>query len=409
MFKFLKDKLSNLFKKKSREIVEEAEVKQEPELVEKREEVKEIKKEIIQVEEKKQEVLEKIHGLEEEKGEKPTEKRIIEKKIEKKKEELEQLEEKEEEKKEEIIKKEEIEEKEEKRPGFFARLAKKIIPVGTIRLEEKHFDDLWNDLELILIENNAALEVLDKIKEKLKKELVGKEIKRNEIEQTIRQALKNAISDLLLEPFDLIEKIKHSEKPYVIVFFGINGSGKTTTIAKFANLLKQNNLTCVLAAADTYRAASIEQLAIHAERLGVKMIKHDYQADPAAVAFDAIKHAKAAKIDVVLIDTAGRMHTQSNLLAEMQKIVRVAKPNLKIFIGESITGNDAVEQAKKFSEMIGIDGIILSKADVDEKGGTAISVGYATGKPILYLGTGQEYKDLEKFDKEKIIQGLGLE
>jgi fused signal recognition particle receptor len=163
-----------------------------------------------------------------------------------------------------------------------------------------------------------------------------------------------------------------------------------------------------MAASDTFRAASIEQLEEHGKNLGIKVIKSQYKADPASVAFDAISHAKSHKIKVVLIDTAGRMYTKSDLMREMEKISRVSKPDLKIFIAESITGNSATEQAKQFNETIGIDGIILSKADIDEKSGTILSVSYITEKPILFLGTGQEYSDLQKFDKEKIISQLGL-
>jgi fused signal recognition particle receptor len=172
--------------------------------------------------------------------------------------------------------------------------------------------------------------------------------------------------------------------------------------------LQKQGLSTVLAAADTFRAASIEQLEKHAAKLNVKVIKHHYGADPAAVAFDAIAHAKARGIDTVLIDTAGRMHTKANLLNEMQKICRVAKPHLKIFVGEAITGNDAVEQAKSFNESIGIDASILSKADVDEKAGAIISISYVTKKPILYLGTGQGYDDLKLFSKQEFITSLGL-
>jgi len=173
-------------------------------------------------------------------------------------------------------------------------------------------------------------------------------------------------------------------------------------------MFQQNNLSVVMAAADTFRAAAIDQLQLHADKLGIKLIKHEYGSDAAAVAFDAVKHAEATKKDVVLIDTAGRLHSNVNLMDEMKKIIRVANPDLKIFIGESITGNDCVEQAKKFDEAVGIDGILLSKADVDEKGGAAISVSYVTKKPILYLGTGQEYEDLQAFDKNKLLASIGL-
>ena len=260
------------------------------------------------------------------------------------------------------------------------------------------------------MENNVAVEVIEKIKDDLKEQLVEKPITRTKVAETISSSLKTSIEDLFQKnDIDLIQQIKGKrEKPYVIAFFGINGSGKTTSIAKLANMLKDKKISCVLAASDTFRAASIEQLQQHADKLGIKMIKHDYGSDPAAVAFDAIKHAKAKGIDAVLIDTAGRMHSNTNLIDEMKKIIRVAKPDLKIFVGESITGNDCIEQAKTFNDAVGIDGIILAKADVDEKGGAAVSVSYVTKKPILFLGTGQKYSDLQVFDPEIVIKSLWL-
>ena len=200
--------------------------------------------------------------------------------------------------------------------------------------------------------------------------------------------------------------IRISKKPFKILFFGINGTGKTTSIAKIAYFLKKAGFSLVLAAGDTFRAASIEQISEHAKKLKVPLVKQNYGADPAAVGFDAIKYAEKNKIDVVLIDTAGRMHTKINLLNEMEKIARVTKPDLKLFVAESIAGNDAVEQARTFHEKIEIDGTILSKADIDEKGGTIISISHATKKPIFYLGIGQNYEDLELFNKQKFIEGL---
>ena len=260
------------------------------------------------------------------------------------------------------------------------------------------------------MENNVAMEVIEKIKQDLKDKIVDKPIKRTMIGETISLTLKNSIEGLFEEnDFKIIDEIRNKkEKPYIIMFFGINGSGKTTTIAKIASMLKSKKISCVLAASDTFRAASIEQLSQHADKIGVKVIKHGYGSDPAAVAFDAISHAKAKNIDVVLIDTAGRMQSNTNLIDELKKVTRVAKPNLRIFVGESITGNDCINQAREFNESIGIDGIILAKADVDEKGGAAISISYVTKKPILYLGIGQEYGDLEPFNQEKIIGGIGL-
>jgi len=229
------------------------------------------------------------------------------------------------------------------------------------------------------------------------------------LEKEIKDSLKRIIEEILVEPFDLVDEIKNKkEKPYVILFCGINGTGKTTTIAKIADLLNKKKISCVLAAGDTFRAASIEQLKKHGEKLKVKVINHEYGSDPASVGFDAIKYAEKNKIDCVLIDTAGRMHTAKNLMVQIEKVAKVCKPDCKIFVGESTTGNDIIEQIKTFDESVKIDGIILSKADIDEKGGTALSVGMTTGKPILYLGTGQEYKDLEKFDKTKFVEKLGL-
>jgi len=288
-------------------------------------------------------------------------------------------------------------------------ILKKIKSKFKFKITEEYFDEIFSDLELVMLENNIALKVVEKIKSDLKAELIGLEIKKEEVEKEIKQALRISIESLFPETFDLIERIKSKkEKPYIILFFGVNGSGKTTTIAKLAYLLKKNNLSCVFAASDTFRAASIEQLEKHGNKLNVKVIKSQYKADPASVAYDAISYAKKNKIEAVLIDTAGRMYTKADLLKEMEKISRVSKPDLKIFVAESITGNDATQQAKTFNESIGIDAIILTKADVDEKGGTMISVSYITGKPILYLGTGQNYEDLEKFNKEKLIKSLGL-
>ncbi len=293
----------------------------------------------------------------------------------------------------------------EEKKGFFAKIGEAIT---TKRISEKQFDEMFWDLELALLENNAAVEVIEKIKSDLKSGLVEKPIPRTKVGETIAGSLRKSITDLFpVEPPDLLKLVK-KKKPYVICFVGVNGSGKTTTIAKVAHLLKQNGYSVVLAAADTFRAAAIDQLQLHADRLGVKLIRHDYGSDPAAVAFDAIKHAQAAGKDVVLIDTAGRLHSNTNLMDEMKKIMRVAKPDLKLFVGESITGNDCIEQARQFDEAVGIDGIILAKADVDEKGGAAISVSYITKKPILYLGVGQEYPDLQQFDKDKLIASMGF-
>ncbi len=380
-----------LFGKREREeVAEEKELEEEiPEVIE--------KEEIIEVEEKP---LEEEKEIVEEKEEEP----LVEEKtefnekipIEKKSLEKEPI---------EKIKKEEVIIEEPLKKGIFQKIKQKII---TKKINENQFNNIFWDLELVLLENNVAVEVIEKIKKDLKQNIVDKPLRRGKIEEIITNTLKESIEDLFkVDKINLLEKIKQ-KKPFVVCFVGINGSGKTTTIAKIAKLLMNNKLSVVLAASDTFRAASIEQLQEHADRLGVKMIKHDYGADPAAVAYDAIAHAKAKNIDVVLIDTAGRMHSNIDLEGEMKKIVRVAKPDLKIFVGESITGNDCVEQAKKFNEAIDIDAIILAKADVDEKGGAAVSVSYVTKKPIIYLGCGQGYNDLKEFDSKIVVESLGL-
>lgn len=297
------------------------------------------------------------------------------------------------------------EEAKKEHEGILKRIAEK---VTTKKISSAQFEEFFWELEVAMLENNVAVEVIEKIKDDLKHEVVNVPIRRGRIQETLFTALKESIKELFKEQkLDLAKRIE-KKKPFVVCFVGINGSGKTTTIAKFANMLKNQGKNVVLAASDTFRAAAIDQLEMHASKLGIKIIKQDYGSDAAAVAFDAIKHAEAKKDDAVLIDTAGRMHSNTNLVDEMKKIVRVAKPDLILFVGESITGNDCVEQAKRFNEAIGIDGIILSKADVDEKGGAAISISYVTKKPILYLGIGQGYDDLEEFNVQKILNSIGL-
>lgn len=331
------------------------------------------------------------------------------------KKEIEKIKEAKEEVKEEIKeldksveeKSDDLKEVKEESEGFFSKLIRKIT---TSKLSAEDFNELFQEFEIILLENNVALAVVDKIKETLSKDLVEKQIKKSEVESKVLKALKDSIQSVLIESPDLINQIKSSRSsPFVILFFGINGSGKTTSIAKLAHKLKKEGISVVLAAGDTFRAASIEQLQTHAERLKVPIVSKNYGSDPASVAFDAIQYAKKHKIKAVLIDTAGRMYTKANLMKEMEKIVKVSSPNLKIFVGESITGNDATEQAKTFNETAGIDGIILSKADVDEKAGTILSVSYVTQKPIYFLGIGQNYDDLKPFTKKDVLKHLGLE
>lgn len=287
--------------------------------------------------------------------------------------------------------------------GFIKRRAKGLeedftTGIGKKLNEEKLENFLW-DLEIALMEADVAVDVIEKIKDDVKKELVGKKVKlRANIGNIVERTLKKSIKEVLSKNFDFDEFIKNSPRPTVIMFVGVNGTGKTTVIAKIAKYLKDRGYSVVLAAADTFRAGAIEQLDIHAKNIGVKIIKHKAGGDPAAVCYDAIQHAKAKKRDFVLIDTAGRMQTNRNLMDEMKKIKRVAKPHMIIFVGDSLAGNDAIEQARKFEEAVGIDAIILTKIDADAKGGAALSIAYEINKPIIFVGTGQGYDDLMKFD-----------
>jgi len=290
--------------------------------------------------------------------------------------------------------------------SLFSKLKEKIVKkVLEKKLTREDIEPLLTNFEVDLLEADVAYEVANKIKEDLIKELDGKEVKRGKEKEVVIEAIRKSLEEILdLPKIDLEGEIK-KKKPYLIVFFGFNGSGKTTTIAKIAKFLMDKNFSCVLAAGDTFRAASIEQLEEHAKRIGVPVIKQKYGADPAAVIFDAKKYAEARKIDVVLADTAGRSYTNENLMEELKKIVRVNKPDLKVLVIDSLTGNDAVNQAKFFNE-VGVDALIFTKLDVNEKGGAILSVSYLLKKPILFVCDGQKYEDIKYFDKEEFLNNL---
>ena len=276
------------------------------------------------------------------------------------------------------------------------------------KLKENVLDDLLHDLELSLMQADVALPVAEELSKKVKKALLGKRVDKSfKIDEAVRLALKAAVKDVLSEQtISLNDRIKAKPPPFVIMFVGINGGGKTTAIAKLASRMQKRGLSCVLAAGDTFRAGAIEQLTLHSERLGCKIIKHQEGSDPAAVAYDAVEHAKARRKDVVLIDTAGRMQTNTNLMDEMKKIKRVAKPDLVFFVGDALAGSDAVEQAKRFNDAVGIDAVILTKIDADAKGGAALSITKTIGKPIAYVSFGQEYEDFRKFDADWMVSRI---
>ena len=284
--------------------------------------------------------------------------------------------------------------------------------VTKTELQGKDLDRVLDEFQLSLVENDVAVSVADYVATELKEKLKDVQFARF---SDPRERVKAILSDVLLsvldragrlDIFELVEEKKKAGVPAIIVFVGINGTGKTTSIAKLAHILQRKGRTSILAASDTYRSGSIEQLEEHARRIGVRLIKHQYGADPAAVAFDAVNYARAHGINAVLIDTAGRMQTNQNLLEEMRKIVRVTKPDLTILVVDALTGNDAVEQGKVFSQAVKVDGIILAKLDADVKGGNAISLSYIMGRPVTLVGTGQGYDDLEPFQPQTIVRNL---
>jgi fused signal recognition particle receptor len=289
--------------------------------------------------------------------------------------------------------------------NFYDRIAK-------TELKGKDLDTVLDEFQLSLIENDVAVSAADFIGNELREKLKDAQFARfTDPRARVKVILQEVLLSLLqkagqLDIFALIDKKKSVGEPAVLVFIGINGTGKTTSVAKLAHVLQKKGRTVILAASDTYRSGSIEQLEEHARRIGVRVIKHQYGADPAAVAFDAVNYAKAHRINAVLIDTAGRMQNNKNLLEEMRKIVRVTNPDLTILVVDALTGNDAVEQGKVFSEAVKIDGIILAKLDADVKGGSAISLSYIMGKPVAMVGTGQKYDDLEPFQAEAIVKNL---
>ena len=282
--------------------------------------------------------------------------------------------------------------------------------VTTTELKAENLHPVLSEFKINLAENDVAFPVAEQICDKLEKRLNGVQVKRLEdrrkiVEKNLREVLLEImLTNNKTDFLEAIEEKRKKNEPFIIVFVGINGTGKTTSIAKVAHFLNKKGYSVVLACSDTYRAGSIEQLEEHAKRLGIRMIKHKYGADPAAVAYDTINHAKAHGINVVLIDTAGRIQTNRNLMNELAKIKRIVNPDLTVLTVDSLTGNDAVMQAEEFHKSVGVDATILTKVDADVKGGSALSVTYVTQKPILFIGIGQKYEDLEEFDPEKFVQ-----
>ncbi|RLG13791.1 MAG: signal recognition particle-docking protein FtsY [Candidatus Nanohalarchaeota archaeon] len=302
--------------------------------------------------------------------------------------------------------KEEEKREEVKKEGFLSKFTK---PIMSKTLSPEFLDDVLWDLELVLLENNVAQDVSQKIVDDIKEKLADQSVRKSQAEKIIKDVMKSTILEILdqkkVDIDSAIDSARSEGRALLILFLGFNGSGKTTTMAKTGKYLLDKGHTCVFAAADSFRAAAIEQLEFHGNKLSIKVIKQKYGTDPAAIIFDAVKHANSRGINVVLADTAGRVHTDRNLVEELKKIVRVNKPDLKFLVIESIAGNDVVEQAKVFDE-VGLDGVVLTKVDVDDKGGSALSLCYTLRKPICFICTGQEYSDFEEFDARKMVDGI---
>ncbi|KAB1187031.1 MULTISPECIES: signal recognition particle-docking protein FtsY [Haloferax] len=279
---------------------------------------------------------------------------------------------------------------------------------GKVVIEEEDLEDpLW-ELEMALLQSDVEMQVAEEILDTIREKLIGETRKQvQSTGQLVSEALHDALYEVIsVGQFDFDQHIADADKPVTLIFTGINGVGKTTTIAKLARYFEKQGYSTVLANGDTYRAGANEQIREHAEALDKKLITHEQGGDPAAVIYDAVEYADAHDIDIVLGDTAGRLHTSNDLMAQLEKIDRVVGPDLTIFVDEAVAGQDAVERARKFNDAAAIDGAILTKADADSNGGAAISIAYVTGKPILFLGVGQGYDHIERFDPEAMVERL---
>ncbi|MDE1828366.1 MAG: signal recognition particle-docking protein FtsY [Candidatus Micrarchaeota archaeon] len=298
------------------------------------------------------------------------------------------------------------------KPKFSVISKIKSVIIGKVTIKEQDVDELLENFKLSLVEADVNYEVAERLVEGIKQRLVGATVETKGITPHINGVVKDSLYGILDKgsSTDLLkmalEKKAKDQTPFKILFIGPNGAGKTTTMAKIANLVLSNGLTCVLSASDTFRAAAVEQTVYHAEKLGIKAIKGTYGADPASVAFDSIEYAKAHRIDVVLIDSAGRQDTNKSLMDEMRKMVRVTSPDMKVFIGESITGSAIIDQVREFNNAIKLDGIILTKLDCDAKGGNTISILGSSPVPILYFGLGEKYTDLMAYRPDYIVQNI---
>lgn len=288
----------------------------------------------------------------------------------------------------------------------------KSVFVGTVKLSEPEIESFLDTLKVSMLESDVSYDTTEKFLEDLHSTLKERQINSKRIREDITSSVRGSLFSVLQKSkgVDIDEfvanKRRSGELPVKILFLGPNGAGKTTTIAKMAHHFKGRGISNVLSASDTFRAAAIEQIEHHAKKIGVHVVKSSYGADPASVAFDAIAYAKAHGIDLVLIDSAGRQETNKSLINEVQKIVRVSKPDITVFVGESTSGNQIAEQISEFNKFVKIDGIILTKLDCDAKGGGALSISHTTGIPILFFGIGESYDALMPYNPNYIVDAI---
>ncbi|MCS6785199.1 MAG: signal recognition particle-docking protein FtsY [Candidatus Caldarchaeum sp.] len=284
----------------------------------------------------------------------------------------------------------------------------------TAKPSAKEVEEVLSDFYLQLVSADVAVETTEALINDLRKTLAGMKVPRfGDQEEVLRQAVRKAVESLLKEAdvgeiFKRVEESRKTGRPVVVLFVGPNGSGKTTTVVKFAHYLRKRGYSVILASSDTFRAGAIEQLETLGQKAGFIVVSQHYGADPAAVAVDAVNKATSLRANFVLIDTAGRTEVDRGLLEEMRKIKRVVKPDYVIYTGDALAGNVAVNQAKMFDEVVGIDFVVLSKVDADAKGGSALSISHATGKPLLFLGVGQSLDDLDDKPVKRLLESIGV-
>ncbi len=294
-----------------------------------------------------------------------------------------------------------------RKTATFASKVKTFVIDRELIISENEIADALSELEIMLLESDVALPVTDAIIARIKKDLVGKHRRIGQsVDSLVVQTLRSALLEVLGKGFDLTSYIRDHGRPVKILFTGVNGTGKTTTVAKIGDFLKKQGFSVLIGAGDTYRAGAIEQIEVHAARIGIKIIQHQQGADPSAVLFDSVQYAVSHKIDVILADTAGRFHTKANLMSQLEKIRRVMKPDLVVYVDEAVAGNDAVVRAAEFDRTVGADAVVLTKADMDSRGGAAISIAHTIGKPVMFLGTGQGYDDIVPFSPEAVVEEL---